>query len=87
MGGRAIAVDDIVIVGYNPEWPGLFEEEKARIRAALGDIVLEIAHVGSTSIPGIAAKPTIDIQVAVQKLPLTDEQVAVLEGIGFELRR
>ena len=82
-----MAVDDIVIVEYNPEWPRLFEEEKARIQSALGDIVVEIAHFGSTSIPGIAAKPTIDIQVAVQKLPLTDERVAALGNIGFEFRR
>lgn len=51
---------------YNPKWPQLFEWEAARIAAALGDDIIDIKHVGSTSVPGLRAKPIIDILVAVE---------------------
>ncbi|MCA1407348.1 GrpB family protein [Ensifer sp. IC3342] len=51
----------IKVVDYDPAWPGLFEEEKSRIVAVIGDVVAEIHHVGSTSIAGLCAKPKIDI--------------------------
>src|SRR4029434_6099158 len=51
----------ITIVEYDPAWPALFEKEAVRIRSALGDRVLSIEHVGSTSVPGLAAKTKIDI--------------------------
>jgi GrpB-like predicted nucleotidyltransferase (UPF0157 family) len=55
----------IQIVDYDPEWPGLFEREAERIQAALGDRALLIEHAGSTSVPGLAAKPRIDIVLVV----------------------
>jgi len=55
----------IQIVDYDPEWPRLFEREAKRIRAALGDRVLLLEHVGSTSVPGLAAKPRIDMLLVV----------------------
>src|SRR5947209_3490585 len=55
----------IQIVDYDPEWPRLFEREVERIRGALGDRVVLIEHVGSTSVPGLAAKPRIDIVLVV----------------------
>jgi GrpB-like predicted nucleotidyltransferase (UPF0157 family) len=62
----------IDVVPYDPEWPRLFEAEAARLRVALGAIALRIDHNGSTSIPGLRAKPVIDIQVSVAALdPLT----------------
>ncbi|MDP9369535.1 MAG: GrpB family protein, partial [Chloroflexota bacterium] len=51
----------IELVDYDPEWPRLFEREATAIRAVLGDRALLIEHVGSTSVPGLAAKPKIDI--------------------------
>jgi GrpB-like predicted nucleotidyltransferase (UPF0157 family) len=59
----------IEVVPYNPAWPALFEEERRRIEAALGGWVQgSIEHVGSTSVPGLAAKPVIDIMVGVANL-------------------
>jgi len=62
------------LVEYNPSWPLAFSEEAARIKAALGDRVLAIEHYGSTSVPGLRAKPIIDIQIGV---------VDIRDGLGF----
>src|SRR5919201_2549206 len=51
----------IEIRDYDPDWPRLYEREEARIRSALGDRVIRIEHAGSTSVPGLPAKPIIDI--------------------------
>lgn len=56
------------IVPYDPCWPSAFSAERDRIAAALGDLALRIEHNGSTSVPGLAAKPIIDIQVSVRRL-------------------
>lgn len=53
----------VIIVGYDPGWPGLFEALRKRIAAALGEMAAAIQHVGSTAVPGLAAKPIIDIDV------------------------
>jgi GrpB-like predicted nucleotidyltransferase (UPF0157 family) len=55
----------IVMVEYDPQWPELFQREAERIRATLGRHVLQLEHIGSTSVPGLAAKPTVDILLAV----------------------
>jgi GrpB-like predicted nucleotidyltransferase (UPF0157 family) len=55
----------IVIAEYDPKWPEQFAAEERRVRRALGALALRIDHVGSTSVPGLAAKPVIDIQVTV----------------------
>ena len=56
------------VVPYDPRWPAAFEAEAIRLRAALGPLVLRIDHNGSTAIPGLGAKPVIDIQVSVAAL-------------------
>jgi GrpB-like predicted nucleotidyltransferase (UPF0157 family) len=58
----------IVIVAYDPAWPALFEQERAKLAAALGALVVAIEHVGSTAVPGLAAKPIIDLMVGVRSL-------------------
>ena len=55
----------IRVVDYDPAWPELFGREAERIRGALGDRVVQLEHVGSTSVPGLAAKPIIDILLIV----------------------
>src|SRR5438309_3528850 len=77
---------DVVLADYDPEWPGWFERAAEGVRAALGDKVLEIDHVGSTSVPGLAAKPLIDINLVVADT--TDEAAYVpkLETAGYILR-
>ncbi len=55
----------IVLVAYDPAWPSLFQREAERIRVALGDAARVLEHAGSTSVPGLSAKPVIDIVLAV----------------------
>jgi GrpB-like predicted nucleotidyltransferase (UPF0157 family) len=73
------------IVDYDPEWPRLFEREAERVRAALGEQVLLLEHVGSTSVPGLAAKPKIDMLLALANS--ADEQAYVprMEAAGYVL--
>lgn len=75
----------VLLVEYDPEWPRLFEREAARIRAALGDTALQIEHVGSTSIPGLAAKPVIDILLVVADPGNETTYVPALEAKGYVL--
>src|SRR5581483_10882254 len=75
----------IQLVEYDPEWPRLFEREAARIRAALGERVVLLEHVGSTSVPGLAAKPRIDIILAVANSADETSYVPALEGAGYVL--
>ena len=69
---------------YNPEWPRLFAREAARIRAALGAQAVQVEHVGSTSVPGLAAKPVIDLLVGVRTLDDSPAIVAAVTALGYE---
>ena len=71
---------------YNPEWPRLFEREAQRIRAVLGERALRIEHAGSTSVPGLAAKPIIDILLVVADSADEASYVPALEAAGYVLR-
>jgi len=74
----------ITLAPYNPAWSQLFAAEKATLKQAWGDIVLEIAHIGSTAIPGIYAKPVIDILVGVRDLnQFTHEHIKIIESLGY----
>jgi GrpB-like predicted nucleotidyltransferase (UPF0157 family) len=77
---------EIVFAEYDPEWPSWFEQAAAQIRAALGDAALEIHHVGSTSVPGLMAKPFIDINLVVADTTDEDVYVPKLEAAGYVLR-
>ncbi|HSX04545.1 MAG TPA: bifunctional GrpB family protein/GNAT family N-acetyltransferase [Rhabdochlamydiaceae bacterium] len=74
----------IEVISYNPLWGEQFQQEKAQITQALGDLCVAVHHVGSTSVPGLAAKPKIDIIAVVGCHP--SETVKKLEAIGFEYR-
>ncbi len=76
----------IVLVDYDPEWPPLFTREQTRIRAALGDRALLVEHAGSTSVPGLPAKPVVDIVLAVSDSSDEDAYVPRLEAAGYVLR-
>lgn len=76
---------DIEVVPYNPEWPASYLLLRERVHAALGDRVLEIDHVGSTAVPGLAAKPVIDITLIVADSAEETAWVPDLEAVGFEL--
>jgi GrpB-like predicted nucleotidyltransferase (UPF0157 family) len=75
----------IFLAEYDEEWPRLFEREAERIRAALGDRVLLLEHVGSTSVPGLAAKPKIDIVLVVADSADEPAYVPALESAGYVL--
>ena len=74
----------VVVRDYDPAWPEQFELEAGLIRRALGENCLEIYHIGSTSVPGLAAKPIIDIMPVVRSLDGVDEARDALEALGYE---
>jgi len=75
------------IVPYDPNWPREFEAIAADVRRALGPLALRIDHIGSTAVPGLAAKDVIDVQVSVVALKPALALVKPLLGVGFVLRR
>lgn len=76
----------VVIAPYDPDWPTLFADLGTSLRAALGDVALRIDHIGSTSVPGLDAKPIIDIQISVRAFEPLDAFRTPLEGLGFVFR-
>jgi GrpB-like predicted nucleotidyltransferase (UPF0157 family) len=75
--------EPLEVVDYDADWPRLYEEEALRIQRALGDLVVEIDHMGSTAVPGLAAKPIIDISLGLRTLDLAAEHIAALERLGY----
>lgn len=73
----------VVIVPYQTEWPLLFEQEATRIRAALGDLLVSLEHIGSTSVPGLAAKPIIDMLAGLRSLDDTPRFAPALINLGY----
>jgi GrpB-like predicted nucleotidyltransferase (UPF0157 family) len=71
------------IVKYDPAWAGMAEAEIARIRAAVGQVAARIDHVGSTAVPGLVAKPIIDLQLSVADVEERSLYVEPLEGLGY----
>src|SRR4051794_15353366 len=79
--------DDVVTLAeYDPGWPASFQRERERIGAALGPRALLVEHVGSTSVPGLAAKPIIDVLLAVADSSDEPAYVPALEASGYVLR-
>ena len=78
--------EDISIVSYNPQWPLLFESEKLQLLSCLPkDIVGRIEHFGSTAVPGLSAKPIIDILVEVTSLEETKKKIVpIMTEQGYE---
>jgi GrpB-like predicted nucleotidyltransferase (UPF0157 family) len=71
------------IVPYHADWPARFESEAAAIRSVLDDQVVRVEHVGSTAVPGLAAKPVVDIQVSVQTMVPRSAYADALVGLGY----
>jgi GrpB-like predicted nucleotidyltransferase (UPF0157 family) len=86
VGGPPSTYREVVVAEYDPDWPKWFERAAAEIRGALGDAVLQLDHVGSTSVPGLAAKPLIDINLVVADTTDENAYVPKLEPLGYELR-
>lgn len=81
---RAVPQQPPTIQDPDPSWPSAFATLEARIRAALGERALAINHVGSTSVPGLPAKPVIDIDIVVADSTDEDAYVSALVGEGWE---
>lgn len=75
----------IIISAYNPEWPQIFLHEKTALHAALADWDISIEHIGSTAVPGLRAKPVIDILLGVKQLSeVNADFIQKLEMLGYE---
>lgn len=85
--GQPVQVNgQIAVVPYDPAWPGQYGRQAARIQAALGDRIVSLEHIGSTAVPGLPAKPIIDIQLLVEDSGDEPAYAGLLEAAGFTLR-
>jgi GrpB-like predicted nucleotidyltransferase (UPF0157 family) len=82
----AMSSDPIIVVAYDPSWPEHFAALGRRLRSELGAAALRIDHIGSTAVPGLAAKPVIDVQVSVAALEPMDVYRGALQRAGFVWR-
>jgi len=78
----SIKTKNIEVVDYNPDWPQMFEEESALIKQRLGNHCLDVHHIGSTSVPGLCAKPVLDILCIVDDLSVS----LALQDLGYEFK-
>lgn len=76
----------IEVVTYNPEWPEMFELEAELIKQVLGSNCVTIHHIGSTSVPGLSAKPIIDILPVVKNILEVDKAAKAMEDLGYEVK-
>ena len=76
----------IKVVSYNANWPAMFEQESILIQNALGTNCLNIHHFGSTSVPGLCAKPIIDILPVVRNILEVDKAAKAMENLGYEAK-
>jgi GrpB-like predicted nucleotidyltransferase (UPF0157 family) len=76
----------VALAEYDPAWPALYAAEERKIRRALSERALQVEHTGSTAIPGLAAKPIIDIVLVVEETTDEDAYVPDLEAEGYVLR-
>ncbi|MGZ6312807.1 MAG: GrpB family protein [Candidatus Limnocylindrales bacterium] len=86
IGEPAVLDGPVSLTDYDPAWPALFLREEARIRGILGDRVRRLEHVGSTSVPGLAAKPIIDMVLALPDSADEPAYVPDMERAGYVLR-
>jgi GrpB-like predicted nucleotidyltransferase (UPF0157 family)/chloramphenicol 3-O-phosphotransferase len=74
---------EVTIVPYNPAWPQMYEEEREKTVGVSGDHIAEIHHVGSTAVPGLPAKPIVDIMITVPRLADAIECIGLLSDLGY----
>jgi GrpB-like predicted nucleotidyltransferase (UPF0157 family)/GNAT superfamily N-acetyltransferase len=79
-------MNTIEVIPYNPNWPKMFAVEAELIKQALGDNCIAIHHIGSTSVPGLSAKPIIDILPVVQDIQAVDQATAAMEALGYDAK-
>jgi len=74
----------VTVADYDPRWPRIYEEEKARILNAIGNKVVAVEHVGSTAVPGLGAKPIIDTRIGTAHLSDAGDCIEPLRSIDYE---
>ncbi|HEX4909089.1 MAG TPA: GrpB family protein, partial [Actinomycetes bacterium] len=74
----------VEVVDYDLDWPRAFAEERDRVAAAIGEAIVAIEHVGGTAVPGLPAKPVIDLMVGVEDIERAGPAVAGLINLGYE---
>ena len=85
--GEPVRLDGVVeLSAYDPHWPVQYTIEAERVRAVLGSRALRVEHVGSTSVPGLTAKPIIDMLLVVADSSAEPDYVPAMEGAGYTLR-
>ena len=73
----------VIVLPYDGAWKSAFEDIKAEIESALGELIIGIEHIGSTSVEGMSAKPCIDLDVVIEDYSVFDAVVAKLASIGY----
>ena len=76
----------IIVTDYNPEWPVIFEQLRAKIWPAISDLAMAMEHVGSTSVPGLAAKPVIDVDIIIESKEALGTAIKTLAMLGYQHR-
>ena len=76
----------VLMEPHNPDWPRQFTREAALILSALGNTAIDVHHIGSTAIPGIYAKPVLDLLLVVQSVDTLDNKQSAIEALGYEAR-
>jgi GrpB-like predicted nucleotidyltransferase (UPF0157 family) len=76
--------DEIIIVDYNPLWSEMAQQEKERLMAKFGSQIIAIEHIGSTAVPGLSAKPVIDLFAGVKSMDIADTLLDPLHQLGYE---
>lgn len=84
--GIGLESGKVTLLPHSPQWEGFYERERQQLELAIGDFVIHIQHVGSTSISGIVAKPIIDIGIAVKNFEAAVVCVGPMETLGYEYR-
>lgn len=84
MSDRVRHIQQVLVVPYDPHWPGLYEHAAAEWTGALGSTIVAMHHIGSTAIPGIHAKPIIDLMPVVRDLAAVDERADTIQQLGYE---
>ena len=75
--------NSVIVLDYDPSWPGLFQSLRKRIANALGDMAAAIEHIGSTAVPDLAAKPIIDIDVLLASGTMLPAAIERLASLGY----
>jgi GrpB-like predicted nucleotidyltransferase (UPF0157 family) len=78
--------DPVAIVAYDPIWPSRYGTWRERLAGVMGSTAIAIEHIGSTAVPGLAAKPVVDIQISVPDVADEGSYVPAIESVGFGLR-